>query len=232
MKQQIRHIILRITGILLGVLAFTAVQAQKPVQYVEIPQCQTMDFSVDEWPGDRYTWDLYRDSMVNFATVKGDVEPAGYFEDGMYEGSTVTVHWLDTGVYFLRVMVWDETVCTNNLLVFKIKVLPNEPTLVFEGDSVCQDEVAYVKVRFTGMAPWEAHYSYTFEDQTVVLNLSGETDEEFVMPIPGLPVGTHEYWVMEVTDQCTVRSYPQPNPEKARVVIFPRPVSSQIKLKE
>lgn len=231
MNHWIRHIIVRLAGIVfLAVLALTAVKAQKPVPHIEIPQCYSYTFSVVEWPGDRYTWDLYRDSTVNFAWEKGDVDPAAYFENQMYEGSSVTVNWLDTGRYFLRVMVWDEVNCTNNLLVFSIDVLPNLPTVVLEGDSVCQDEIAYVKVVFTGMAPWSA--KYTFDDGNVVLNLNGETDEEFFVPMQGLPVGTREYWVMEVTDQCTVNSYPVPNPEKARVVIFPRPVSKKIYLNE
>ncbi len=101
MKQQIQHIIYRLLGILPGVLVMTAVMAQKDVPYIEIPQCETMDFTVDEWPGDRYTWDLYRDSTVNFAKADGDVDPVAYFDEGMYQGSTVTVHWLDTGIYFL-----------------------------------------------------------------------------------------------------------------------------------
>ena len=231
MIQRFQHIIIRFTGILLGVLALTSVKAQKHVPYLEIPQCYSYTFAVDRWPGDRYTWDLYRDSTANFAHEDSRLDPI-YFDNGIYEGPSVTLNWMDTGIYFLRVMVWDEVGCTNNLMVFKIKVLPNEPTLVFQNDSICEDEVAHVKVVFTGFAPWEAQYTYTFEDQTMVFNLSGETDEDFVMAIPGLPVGKHEYWVMEVTDQCTVHSYPQPNPEKGIVRIFQRPVSTQIKVKD
>ena len=233
MKQRIRHIITRVAGILLGLLAMTSAKAQKPVPYLEIPQCYSYTFAVDEWPGDRYTWDLYRDPTADFAYEDKRIDPARYFEDdGNYGGPSVTVNWLDTGIYFLRVMVYDEQNCTNNLMVFRINVLPNEPSLVFEGDSVCEDEVAYVKITFTGMPPWEAQYTYTYEGQSLVLNMSGQTEEEFFMPITGLPVGVHEYWVMEVTDQCTVKSYPVPNPDKARVVIFPRPVSTKIYLNE
>ena len=228
MKRLIQYMVYRTLGILLVLLAVAPAMAQKPVPHIEIPQCYSYTFAVDEWPGDRYTWDLYRDSTVNFATEKGDVDPAAYFENQMYEGSTVTVNWLDTGRYFLRVMVYDEANCTNNLMVFSINVTPNPPTLVFEGDSVCEDEVTYLKVVFTGMAPWEASYTYTYDNQSMVLNMAGETDEEFILPLSVLPVGVHEYWVMEVTDQCTVNSYPVPNPEKAQVVIFPRPVSKKI----
>lgn len=228
MKQHIRNIIFRLLGILPGIIAVNIAMGQKDVPYMEIPQCETMDFSVDKWPGDRYTWDLYRDSTVNFAKVDGDVDPVSYFDEGMYQGSTVTVHWLDTGRYFLRVMVWDEEQCTNNLMAFRVNVLPNEPTLVLEGDSVCEDEIAHLRVIFTGMAPWEAHYTYG--DGSVVLNLRGETNEEQMIPAPPLPPGRHEFWVMEVTDQCQPHAYPQPNPEKGIIKIFQRPVSTKIYL--
>ncbi len=113
-------------------------------------------------------------------------------------------------------------------MVFRVNVLPNIPTLVLEGDSVCEDEIAHLRVIFTGMAPWEAHYTYG--DGTAVLNLRGETEDEFIINAPPLSGGTHEFWVMEVTDQCQVHSYPEPNPERGRVIIFPRPVSTKIYL--
>lgn len=233
MKHWISHIIYRTLGILLVVLTVATARAQKPViDMGDIPQCETTTFSVVDWPGDRYTWDLYRDSTVNFAHTKGDVDPAIYFEKDMYEGSTVNINWLDPGRYFLRVMVWDEVSCTNNLLLFKINVVEMLPELILIGDSVCEDETAIVKVIFTGKGPWEA--TYTYGDGLVTYNLNGTLDQEeqTIEFLPyELPLGTTDFWVMEVTDDCTVNSY-EIDPPKIGVVIYPLPSSSKIYLKD
>ena len=46
-------------GILLVVLAMGNAMAQKPVPYFEVNHCDTLELGVVEWPGDRYTWDVY-----------------------------------------------------------------------------------------------------------------------------------------------------------------------------
>ena len=63
----------RTLGTILVALTVATAAAQKPVQLIEVEKCETMEFSVVDWPGDRYTWDLYRDSTVNYAKAKGDV---------------------------------------------------------------------------------------------------------------------------------------------------------------
>ncbi len=214
--------IIRLPGLLLAMLAVTQVAAQKPVQHFLVNQCETLELSVVDWPGDRYTWDLYRDSTVNFATTQGDVDPWGYFVD-TYEGSTVSINWLEPGRYFLKVTVWDEVGCTNNLLVFSVDVLESQPEAVMYGDSACVGEQVLVKIVLTGMGPWDL--TYTYGDGTMHVNLTS-TEPEIILPVDNVPVGTTEYWVMEVTDQCTVHSYPVP--EKARVVVHPKPTNSRI----
>ncbi len=223
------HIIYRTLGILLVILTAAMAVAQKPVVDMgTIPRCETTEFSVVEWPGDRYTWDIYRDSAVNFANTNGDVDPAGYFDKGMYEGSTVSVHWLDPGKYFIRVMVWDEETCTNNLMVFKIKVIDNPPTAEIVVDSTCIGEISVVKVVLTGFGPWDLNYSYLPEANgatEVNVNLNGQLENEFTVSLPALPVGITEFWVNQIIDQCTENLIPS---EKGRIVIFPKPVNSKI----
>ena len=205
--------------------------AQKPIQYFEVFQCDTIEFSVVEWPGDRYTWDLYRDSTVNFAQTKGDVEPAVFFADAMYEGKTVRVVNVDPGRYFLRVMVWDEVACTNNLLVFLIDVLENLPEAFIEGDSVCIGEPPLVKIIFTGTGPWDV--IYTYGDESNAVNLYGIAEPEYTIPAPMLPVGTTDFWVMEVVIDNGVCRIVNSNPSgKVGVIIYPKPTSSKIYLKE
>lgn len=226
MKQLFYNMIYRTLGILLVVLTVATAMAQKPVNHIEVEQCETIEFSVVDWPGDRYTWDLYTElqwDSVNFATQKGNVEPAVYFDNAMYEGSTVTVHWLDTGRYFLRVMVWDEVGCTNNLLVFSVDVKEHIPQAKLTGDSLCYGEPAVFRIIITGSGPWNA--IYTYGDGNAAINLNGESGVEQTISLPPLPVGITEVWVKEIIDQCNSNVVPS---EKARIVIYPIPTQSKI----
>ena len=232
MKQRFKNIIRWVAGIL-AVLAVATATAQKPVVDMgKIPQCETTEFSVVEWQGDRYTWDIYRDSTVNFANTPGDVDPADYFEDGNYGGSTVYVHWLDPGKYFVRVMVWDEKTCTNNLMLFKIEVKENPPMAEIIVDSTCIGEVSVVRVVLTGYSPWNLNYSYLSEangSTEVNVNVNGQFENELVVQIPALPVGITEFWVNQIMDQCTENLIPT---EKGKILIYPKPAQSKIYLND
>lgn len=211
-------------------LTVAPVKAQKPIIEMTVDQCETLEFSVVDLPGDRYTWDIYRDSTVNFANTKGDVDPVVYFEKAMYEGSTVRVHFLEPGRYFVRVMVWNEVECTNNLLVYMVDVLEYIPEAELIGDSLCVGMPAVIKIVLTGRGPWNVQYTYGDDSNAVWIN--GITESEISVPIiPALPVGTTDFWIMEVTDDCTVNSYVA-DPKKVGVIIFPKPTNSKIYLKE
>jgi hypothetical protein len=230
MKQLITHIMYRTLGILLVILTVATAMAQKPVTHIEVDQCESYEFSVVDWPGDRYTWDLYTElqwDTVNFAKQKGNVPPVPYFDKGMYEGSTVTVNWLDPGRYFLRVMVWDENTCTNNLLVYLVDVLEHKPEATVVGDSLCYGDPVVFKIILTGMGPWDL--KYTYGDGIAILNLNGVTEPEQTVTLPPLPAGITEVWVREIIDQCSSNLMPS---ERGRVVIFPKPTNSKIYLKE
>jgi hypothetical protein len=209
-------------------LTFAPAMAQKevPVQHIPAEQCETMEFSVVDWPGDEYTWDLYTGlkwDTVNFATQKGNVEPAVYFEGGMYRGPSVTVNWLDAGRYFLRVMVWDEVNCSNNLLVFLVDVKEHILEAELTGDSLCYGEPVVFKIVLTGLGPWDLQYSYG--DGSAVVNLNGITEPVITRTLPPLPVGATDVWVNEIIDQCTSNLVPS---EKARIVIYPIPTHTKI----
>jgi hypothetical protein len=200
--------------------------AQIPIQHIVADQCETIEFSVKEWPGDRYTWDLYTElkwDTVNMALQKGNVDPGGYFENGMYEGSTVRVNWLDAGRYYLRVMVWDEEICSNNMTVFLVDVMEHIPEAELTGDSLCYGELAVFKIVLTGMGPWDI--KYTFGDGTATVNLNGIINPVQTISLPPLPVGATEVWVKEIIDQCTSNLVPS---EKARIIIYPIPTHTKI----
>ena len=231
MKRLITYIIYLTLGIILVVLTVADAAAQKPVKYFQVDQCDTIQFAVVDWPGDRYTWDLYRDdsTLVNYATASGTVDPAVYFDDGMYGGAVVRVVNLEPGRYWLRVMVYDEVLCTNNLMVFLMDVLENLPEAIIEGDSTCIGDPPIVKIIFTGTGPWDV--IYTYGDESNAVNLYGIAEQEYIIPAPMLPVGKTDFWIMEVSDDCTVNSYVV-NPTKVGVLIYPKPTSSKIYLKE
>ena len=227
MIRTLYHMVKKLLGILPVVLAV----AFSAVGQVVVNQCEIMEFSVVQKGADRYTWDIYRDSTVNFAQTKGDVDPAFYFEDGDYEGSTVQVNWLEPGDYFVRVMAWDEVNCTNNLGLYKIKVVESLPEAMMEGDSLCAGEPVMVKIVFTGKGPWDV--IYTYGNGTMHVNLYGIVENEHMVTLPALPEGETDVWVMEVVEYRGACRVINPTPsEKRRVVIFPIPVSSQIYLKE
>lgn len=213
-------------GILLVILTVAPAMAQKPVQHIEVDQCESIEFSVVEWPGDRYTWDLYTElewDTVNFAQQNGNVPPVPFFDKGMYQGSTVTVNWLEPGRYFLRVMVYDEQTCTNNLLVFSVNVNEHKPEATVEGSEACYGDPVVFKIILTGMGPWDL--TYTYGDGTAVVNLNGVMEPEQTVTLPPLPTGIFDVWVKTIIDQCTENLIPS---EKGRVVIFPKPTNSKI----
>jgi hypothetical protein len=226
MKRLITHMIHWTLGILLVILTVANTMAQKPVQHIELDQCESFEFSIVDWPGDRYTWDLYTElqwETVNFAKQNGNVPPVPFFDKGMYEGSTVTVNFLEPGRYFLRVMVWDEVECTNNLLVFSVEVVEHIPVATITGSEACYGEPAVFKVVITGSGPWEA--IYTYGDGAASVNLYGEDEVEETVILPPLAAGNHDVWIKQIIDECSSNLMPS---EKGRVVIFPKPTNSKI----
>lgn len=205
--------------------------AQRTVPRFEIIRCDTVEFWVDQMPGDEYTWDLYGDPKGNFAYSQGDMESAVYFEDGMYRGSAVRVVGLPKGSYFLRIMAWDEIACTNNLMLFQIDVVDPPPPEV-TGDSLCVGDVPLVKIVFTGRGPWDFEYAYS--DGVNTVNLNGHTDDpEIVIPLTSpLVVGESTFWIMEVTDACEVISYEVNERPRTGIVIYAKPTNSKIYVKD
>jgi len=236
MNKKLAHIITTaLLGMFLVGISIASALGQdgaKAVPSFTVTQCDTLQFEVEEFPGDRYTWDLYHDADGNFAINQGDMESAIYFEGGMYEGATVTVINLPEGTYFLRVMVWDEVECTNNLMVFRMDVIPPPPPIVY-GDSVCVDEVPFVRVIFTGTGPWD--FQYTYSDGVNTVNLNGHADDpDITIPImTPLEEGPATFWIMEVIDGCGyAKEYTGDERPGTGIMIYPKPAKQPIYLKE
>ncbi len=238
MKRRIFHIIRCIPGIILGVLAVASAVAQKPVQHLTIDHCESYVFSVQDMPGDRYTWHLYKDldwDDVDFAQDEPNVDPTLYFDDGMYQSDAyhpwVKVSGLEPGEYFLKLMVWDEVGCTNNLMVFRITVTSIPLSAAFDDPGEqCYGDPMQFQIVLTGRGPYEV--IYTYGDGTAQVNLVGEKDHIFFAPKDPLEPGETEFWIMEVRDECTVISYPVEERPTMKVIINPIPHSSDIYIKE
>lgn len=207
--------------------------AQKPVPTIVVNQADTIEFSVVEWPGDRYTWDLYVDSTLNFALENDRLDPALYFVDGMYEGSTVYVTNLDPGIYFLRIMVWDEVNCTNNLLLFRLEVL-DIPEADLYGMEACYGDPTYLEVVLTGTGPWEIIYTDGMVDKTI--NLNGNPGETMDIEIPMLnmtpadKIIIKEMWITYIKDKGTGGENFAPS-DSAKIIVYPVPSNSKIYVK-
>jgi len=224
----------RIPGILLAVLAVASAVAQKPVIHIEVSQHDTIEFSVVKWPGDEYTWDLYDNPDLNFALENDRLGPTPYFVNGMYRGSTVQVTNLPPGFYFLRVMVWDEVACTNNLIVYSIEVL-EVPLADLYGEEACFGDPTFLRVVLTGVGPWDIIYTDGLEDHSVNLNgQPGEDQYHRVYPQMMEPIEEvimREYWITYIKDLGTGGENFKPS-NKARIIIYPTPTNSKIYLKE
>ena len=228
MRKLIYHMMYRLPGIILGLLAVAFAAAQKPVDVIPLDQCEEINISVQEFPGDRYEWDLYPDPDVNFAVGYGEPELDQYFFGGIKTGSEIKLFNLPAGRYFLRVMVWDEANydCTNNLLLFILDVA--EPMAwLEEPDPFCYGEVNSVNIVLTGIGPWDIVYAYDDGTGVQMVNLNGLKEMHFTIPADLKP-NKYEFWIMEVYDGC-VRSYP--DPKKVNVIIHPKPRTSGIYIK-
>lgn len=119
-----------ISKLVLAILPVLLTVASAMAQ-LTVYQGQTTELSVDQQPGDTYTWELYTDSTVNFATTTGSV-PAdmAYFLDGINTGPTVHVVWLQPGVYFYKVEALNAIACTNHIKVGRIVILETENEII------------------------------------------------------------------------------------------------------
>jgi hypothetical protein len=230
MKKLIYHIMRRIPGILLVVLAVASAEAQKPVQHIVVSRHDTIEFSVVEWDGDRYTWAIYDDPDLNFALDNASLGPTPYFVDGMYEGSSVKITNLDPGLYFIRVMVWDEVNCTNNLLLFSLEI-EDVPEADIYGAEACFGDITYLRIVFTGVGPWDIIYTDGMENHHV----NGISEQEYYHEIqtntlePNDEVIIKEYWISYINDVKIESSEPS---DTARIIIYPIPSNSEIYIKE
>lgn len=178
------------------------------------------ELGVEEVPYDSYTWELYNDSTVNFATAEGTAEADGDAEFvGGDTGPTVNVLWNEPGLYFVKVTSVDVSGCTNNLKIIMIRVLNVLPTgIIAAGPPVCEGEPIELTVTLTGAAPW----SFTYTDGSTEWTVTDVMTETYVISIDPGPYTTTEYWITGVTDLYGTNSEPS---ERVEQQVNPSPES-------
>lgn len=230
MKRLLYHISCLALVILPVLLTVAPAIAQTPVY-----QGQTTELSIEPNPGDTYTWEIYNDPTINFATVAGTAVADGEasFVDGINTGPTVQVTWLEPGIYFYKVTAVDIAGCTNNLEIGRIEILESLPTaeLNLDPNEICINDDALIIVTLTGNPAWEI----TVEESDLDGNVTGyntysgiEADEN-PYKIAVSPTQTTIYRVVQVKDKYGENLDPS---NSVSLTVHPLPAKSKIYLKE
>jgi len=217
--KKLLYIVRRIalTVLLLMLLALANTMAQNVVY-----KGDTTPLAVDSLPGNNYSWDLYRDSTINFATTPGDIPGTSFEFIGGNTGARVNVKWLVTGIYFFKVTAYDITGCTINLAVGKINVRESMPTAILippNPDGICLGQTAMLEVNLTGAGPW----SLTYTDGTNSWTVKDINDSKYLLSVS--PKVLTNYWITEVSDGNGKNTEPS---AKVFIDVYPLPVISKI----
>ena len=232
MKKLIYHMIKGALGILLVVLAVANAGAQ-----IQVNECDTMTFEVVSRPSideTNFEWAIYN-SSPNPTDVLDDntrLDPVLYFANGQYLGRSVDVVNLPVGVYYVRIHVWDEITCTDNIEMYVLEVLETIPEIVLEGDSVCIGDPASITIIFTGIGPYTISYTYGDEITGTYVNVNGVVVDGPSVSIPILdpfPAGDNYYFkVDEIMDDCKNFIFDEADKPRTGIIIYPKPTNSQI----
>jgi len=238
MTKKIKHIaFIIVTGVVLLLLTVANASAQ-----IVVEQCDTMTFSVDsrEYISEtRFVWGIYEvsEQPVDILDTIGLLESDTYFVDGLYAsgvGKTVKVTGLDPGKYYVRIHVWNEEDCTDNVEMYVMEVVESSVDMTLYADSVCIGEATNVYIRLTGYGPYDIYYTVGDEETPSVVNVAGGVENpEIVIPITQpLPEGETTFWVIKVEDDCKAYEYPIDERPSTGVLIYPKPTKQPIYLKE
>lgn len=100
-----------------------AVASTHAVAQTTVKQNSSTILSVKKEAGVSYTWDLYSGDTKEFAHSSGNLAPtSAFFLNNYKNGTTVTVQWAKTGVYFYKVTATYTDGRTNNIKVGQVIV--------------------------------------------------------------------------------------------------------------
>jgi hypothetical protein len=239
MRKLIYHTVYRISGIFLIILTVATAMAQNPIQHIVVDQCDTMEFSVTSRPSieeTHFVWAIYNSSPTptDILDPAGALDPALYFVDGMYAGRKVKVTGLEPGKYYVRIELWDEISCTNNVEMYVLEVLETIPDVELYGDEACIGEATTVKIVFTGIGPYKFEYAYGDAITGNVVNMNGEVDgpEAIIQILDPLPEGITTFWILSIDDGCKAYEFPVDERPETGIRIYPKPTNSRIYVKD
>ena len=232
MYKLICHIVKGALGILLVVLAMSS---NVMAQHIQVEQCDTIQFSVVSRPNideTNFEWAIYN-SSPNLTDILDDdtrLDPVAHFtNNGQYLGRSVQVVNLPVGIYYVRIHVWDEITCTDNIEMYVLEVLNPLPDITLYGDSVCVGDPALIKIVLSGVGPYDIKYSYGDEITGTFVNMNGTvTGPEDYITIKPATDGTYDFYIEEITAKCVNYIYERANRPRTGVVIYPKPTNSQI----
>ena len=232
MNRLIYHIMKGALGILLVVLAVANAGAQ-----ITVNECDTMEFEVVSRPGideSHFVWGIYNSSPdpTDVLDPSGTLDPALYFANGQYAGRKVQVVNLPVGVYYVRIHVWDEITCTDNIEMYVLEVIETIPQVELYGDSVCVGDPPVIRIVFTGVGPYTINYTYGDEITGTYVNVNGVIVDgpEVTIPImDAFPAGDNYYFkVNQIMDECKTHIFDEADKPRTGIIIYPKPTNSQI----
>lgn len=171
--------------------------------------------------GETYSWELYDNGSVDFATTPGNCPATSADFVSGNVGASVDVKWLKPGIYFFKVTAWNITGCTNNIKVGIIEVKIAVKATIEASPVVCAGETVTLTVTLEGNPPWE----YTYTDGTNSWTVSNVLTSPSVITLTPGPVITTDYWITLVKDQYGTNTTPS---EKATQQVNPLPAPSLI----
>jgi gliding motility-associated-like protein len=83
-----------------------------------------------------YEWEIYSDLAVDFAKEPGNCPVTSATFIGTNTEASVNVNWLQPGIYFYKITVYDATKCVMNFKIGMIKVVSVEIKAIISGDTV------------------------------------------------------------------------------------------------
>jgi hypothetical protein len=187
---------------------------------------ETSVWTLEEFPGETYAWELYNDvAGINFATDPGNCPASeAFFVGGVNTGDSVEIMCLVPGTYFIKVTAINSCP-TNNLRVGRIVVEECYSYALFlEPEEVCEGDTAMFTFEITGaQGPWDV----TFTDGTNSWTIVGITTSPFTFQFPDTPAipGTYTYWITSVSNPYMTNNTPG---DPVDLIVKPKPVTSPI----
>jgi len=186
---------LALAVMLLLLLALAPAMAQTFVRTGE-----TTPLAVEQKSGETYTWDLYSDPSVDFATTSGNCPVTWANFVGGNAGASVNVKWMKAGFYFYRVTAHNG--CTNNLKVGTLEVkIAVKAVITPPSKEICVGDSISLEVTLTGNLPWNFTYTATDIDGGITTKLvTNVTDSIYTLKIRPNPIKTTNYTIISISD--------------------------------